>query len=113
MTLEEAGKNFGIAPRTLKKYVSQGLVRCPGKGDSGYTEEDFQHLGTIALLLKAGFAPEEVAQYLELINRQGTAAEQVRLLRKHRGQLLDEIHEKQQLLDQLDLMIWDQKNGPA
>lgn len=34
-----------------------------------------------------------------------TKGEQIRILRKSRSQLLDEIHSKQQLLDQLDYMI--------
>lgn len=34
-----------------------------------------------------------------------TKEEQIRILRKNRLQLLDEIHSKQQLLDQLDYMI--------
>ena len=47
---------------------------------------------------------------LEEITRQvkengKTKEEQIRILRKSRAQLLDEIHSKQQLLDQLDYMI--------
>ena len=38
-----------------------------------------------------------------------TKEEKIRLLRKSRGQLLDEIHDKQQLLDQLDYMIYEMK----
>lgn len=34
-----------------------------------------------------------------------TKEEKIRILRKDRAQLLDEIHGKQQLLDQLDYMI--------
>lgn len=38
-----------------------------------------------------------------------TKEEQIRILRKRRAQLLDEIHGKQQLLDQLDYMIHEIK----
>lgn len=38
-----------------------------------------------------------------------TKEEQIRILRKSRLQLLDEIHFKQQLLDQLDYMIHEIK----
>lgn len=38
-----------------------------------------------------------------------TKEEQIRILRKRRAQLLDEIHGKQQLLDQLDYMIHEMK----
>lgn len=40
-----------------------------------------------------------------------TKEDQVRFLRKKRVQLLDEIHCKQQLLDQLDYMIHELKKN--
>ena len=39
--------------------------------------------------------------------KEKTKQEQIRILRKNRMQLLDEIHSKQQLLDQLDYMIYE------
>lgn len=48
---------------------------------------------------------EEVTKQLE---RHGnTKEEQIRIIRKSRAELLDEIHSKQQLLDQLDYMIYE------
>lgn len=38
-----------------------------------------------------------------------TKEEQIGILRKNRLQLLDEIHSKQQLLDQLDYMLYEVK----
>lgn len=35
--------------------------------------------------------------------------ERIRILRKNRAQLLDEIHSKQQLLDRLDYMLYEMK----
>lgn len=46
---------------------------------------------------------EEVAKQLE--KNGNIKEEQIRIIRKSRAQLLDEIHSKQQLLDQLDYMI--------
>ena len=51
---------------------------------------------------------------LEEITRQvkksgKTKEDQIRILRKSRLQLLDELHSKQQLLDQLDYMIHEIK----
>lgn len=46
----------------------------------------------------------------KLVKEHGkTKEEQIRILRKSRSQLLDEIHSKQQLLDQLDYMIHKMK----
>lgn len=48
----------------------------------------------------------------KLIKEDGkTKEERIRILRKYRAQLLDEIHGKQQLLDQLDYMLYEIKKG--
>ena len=50
--------------------------------------------------------PDAVKQLLVLMDaKTDTDAEQVRLLRRCRYRLLDEIHEKQQSLDQVDYLI--------
>lgn len=52
---------------------------------------------------------EEITKQIE---KDGNTKEnQVRILRKNRALLLDEIHEKQQLLDRLDYMIHEIKEG--
>lgn len=44
------------------------------------------------------------------LNEDGkTKEERIKILRKNRAQLLDEIHGKQQLLDQLDYMLYEMK----
>ncbi|MEY8492922.1 hypothetical protein AALC16_07900 [Lachnospiraceae bacterium 29-91] len=50
---------------------------------------------------------EEVTRQVKKIGK--TKEDQIRILRKSRLQLLDEIHSKQQLLDQLDYMIHEIK----
>lgn len=104
MTLEEAGKKFDFPVDTLKRYVSYGFITSTRPDE--YTEEDFSHLGLIEILMEAGFTAEETKQYLTFIKEAGTDAEQIRMLKKQRWSLLDDIHKKQQLLDHLDYMIW-------
>ena len=50
---------------------------------------------------------EEVTRQVKKSGK--TKDDQIRILRKKRLQLLDEIHSKQQLLDQLDYMIHEIK----
>lgn len=50
---------------------------------------------------------EEVTRQVKKSGK--TKEDQIRILRKSRLQLLDEIHSKQQLLDQLDYMIHEIK----
>lgn len=113
MTLEEMGKKYGISNDQLEVYLSSGL---PGAktliGTGSYTQEDLDVLGLIDTLLRAGFTPEETKRYLLLGEKQNTAgiaASQIRMLRKHRSSLLDDIHENQKLLDSIDFIIWNKQ----
>ncbi len=49
----------------------------------------------------------EITKQMEENGR--TKEEKIRILRKNRAQLLEEIHGKQQLLDQLDYMLYEMK----
>lgn len=46
-----------------------------------------------------------------LEKKTGSKEEQIKILRKQRFKLLDDIHEKQQSLDALDYMIGEIKKG--
>lgn len=58
-------------------------------------------------LAKAGLDKEEIREILECGNRET----QIRILRKIRYRMLDEIHKKQQDLDEIDYMIGKMKEG--
>lgn len=45
----------------------------------------------------------------QLNENEKTKEEKIKILRKSRAQLIDEIHGKQQLLDQLDYMLYEMK----
>lgn len=111
MTLAEAEKKFCISIDALKQYVSFGFIQAKQSenGVEDYREQDFEHLGLIKTLSGAGFSTEEIKRFLFLTENTGTNEEQIYMLRKHRCSLLENIHEKQQLLDQLDFMIWNKK----
>ena len=111
MTLEEAEKKFDLPPGRLKQYVSFGFIKGTGSaGDAtDYCAEDFERIGLIETLLSAGFSTEETKEFLHLTENIGTDEEQIRMLRKRRNSLLNDIHEKQRLLDSLDFMIWNKK----
>lgn len=52
---------------------------------------------------------EEITKQLE--KNGNTKEEQIRIIRKNRAQLMDEIHGQQQLLDRLDYMLYQLKEG--
>jgi len=111
MTLEEAEKIFDVPPGRLQQFVSFGFIKAIGNacGVTDYCDEDFNRIGLIETLLSAGFTPEETKRFLYLTENMGTDEEQIRMLRKRRNSLLSDIHEKQQLLDNLDFMIWHKR----
>lgn len=111
MTLEEAEKKFDLPPGRLKQYVSFGFIKSTGStcGTTDYCAEDFERIGLIETLLSAGFSTEETKKFLHLTENMGTDEEQIRMLRKQRKSLLSDIHKKQQLIDNLDFMIWNKK----
>ena len=111
MTLAEAEKKFNLPMDTLKQYVSFGFIHKKQNDSQAedYMDQDFERLGLIETLMSAGFTAEETRKYLSLTENMGTGEEQIRMLRKHRYIVLDDIHKRQQLLDQLDFMIWNKK----
>ncbi|MCM1330866.1 MAG: MerR family transcriptional regulator [Ruminococcus sp.] len=115
MTLREASKSFGIAEDVLRQYEKNGLLKSTSAngGADNYREEDFEQLGLIKFLLETGFSFKDLKRYLELMRNSKTTNEQIHMLRKRRSELLEGIHEKQQLLDRIDYMIWEKRKETA
>ena len=67
--------------------------------------------GLSSLLESAGFDPTDVRRYLELSARSGTEAARVQILRGQRGRLMNELHQRQQVLDKVDFLIWQTEQG--
>ncbi|MCM1333908.1 MAG: MerR family transcriptional regulator [Bacteroides sp.] len=106
MTLSEASEYSHIGEETLREYEESGLLGHDRFGGEalGSTEADLRRIGLIGFLRKAGFEREALKSYLTFVD-EGNTDEQIRMLKKRRYGLLDEIHEKQRLLDELDYMI--------
>ena len=62
--------------------------------------------GLPVLLQSAGFSAPDVRRYLELSTRSGTEAVRAQILRGQRGRLMEELHQRQQILDKVDYLIW-------
>lgn len=62
----------GLSLRTVRYYEEVGLVRPSGRSEGGfrlYTESDVQRLLLVRALRPVEFAPEELAELLELRGR--------------------------------------------
>lgn len=111
MTLNEASEMFRIDIEKLKFYEGNKLLNCSKyvNGIPDYTESDLRKVGVIHCLQKAGTDIQMIRQYLlysdEDSEKSDRKEEKIWILRKQRCKLLDEIHRKQQSLDELDYMI--------
>ena len=98
---------------TLQFYLENGLLAGTKRDDGSfdYKEEDLQRAVQFRFLLKSGMDIETLRRLITLMeNKVDTTSEQVKILRKCRYQLLEEIHGKQQCLDQLDFFIHEIQN---
>ena len=108
MKRNEISKHFQVDINSFRKYEENGFLRHQVLADETFddTEAELHRAGLIRFLLRTGLDMVTVKRYLELLdgNRQN-CEEQVRILRKQRYKLLDDIHDKQQLLDGIDYLI--------
>ncbi len=113
MTLQEASRRFHLNLKTLQLFETSGLLKgnTTEAGKSDYKESDLQRASQLHFLMNAGMDLHTLKRFVSLYDAErNTSEEQVRILRKCRYQLLDEIHGKQQSLDRLDYLIYKIKN---
>lgn len=116
MTVEEVSRKYHISVDKLRFYEENGLLEHSvlPEGKIEYTEAQIQCAGMIHSLLEAGMDMEQIKAFMKLFyeNKRDKSG-QIQILRKQRFLLLDEIHKKQQSLDELDYMIGQLKKGGA
>ena len=108
MTLREASERFCISMEKLNYYEKNRLLRYEKlvEGIPDYTEDELHKSGVIHALLEAGMDMNALGKYMEpLHGKTENKEEQIRILRKQRYRLLEEIRCKQKSLDELDYMI--------
>lgn len=109
MTIEELAVNCNISLEKLKRYEEYGLIH--GKVSNcevSYEYEDLSSLGILNVLEQVGFEMNEIVSYTQL-SRNGNKEKQILMLTEKRKILLEIIHEKQQILDNLDYLITEMK----
>jgi len=113
MTINEASRRFHISMEKLQYYEKHGLLEGETleDGSADYQDAELRRIGLIHSLLDVGLDFNVLKEFLKLIdNSVTTKDEQIRILRNQRYRLLDDIHNKQQSLDQLDYIIHEIKN---
>ncbi len=105
MTIQELGERCCIPVEKLKLYESCGLLPEKRGGEKEYTDEDLERLGLVCTLTKAGFTCGEIKQYISYPKGKEGKEQQILMLKRQRGKLLETLHQKQQILDKIDYMI--------
>lgn len=108
MTLLDASKRFQIDQEKLQYYEKNGLFDCHKQPDGSidYCDETLEYISLIELLLKAGLDMEALKAYFSGLGDDSVSNEaQIKILIKQRYALLDDIHDKERILGQLDYVI--------
>lgn len=116
MTLPEAAERFCIDRSKLEFYEQNGLFdnHRLDDGSVDYQEETLEYISLIEILLSAGLDMCTLKKYIESLNNSNLCSEmQIKILMKQRYELLDDIHEKQKILDKLDYIIREEKSRHA
>lgn len=106
MTLYEVSRRFGISEQSLRDYEEHGILHCQEKDRiAEYSEEELKELSEFHFLAEAGMDMNSLKEFIFLQKKKNSQENQVRLLRKLRFEMLNDIHEKQQKLDSVDFLI--------
>lgn len=114
MTRTEVSRDFCISESLLISYETSGLIPCrhDSNGEPIYQEREVRLVNEISSLLNTGMEQEALRRYLFLKNEaKDTRPEQVRILRRHRAKLLDDLHGCQTALDHVDYIIHETEKG--
>ena len=103
MTTEELCRAFGVSDDTLRQCGSNDFSQKCG--------EECGRLGAILSLLSAGVDADTMISHPDLVEGGSGCEERLRVLKRCRCRLLDEIHERQRSLDSLDYLIRKTKEG--
>ncbi|HIZ40453.1 MAG TPA: helix-turn-helix domain-containing protein [Candidatus Anaerobutyricum stercoris] len=104
MTIDEVSERYQIPAEILREYEGWGL--CGADSVSWQCEkQDLERLSLIMVLHDVGFRKDEVEEYMRLVLEGETTRERrMRMLEERRVEALDEIHRREQKLEQLDYL---------
>ena len=107
----EENSGLSVHNAILQRYEEHGLLKREGErnGTPFYSEADLRRASHLRVLQKAGMDWATLRRFASLEERPNGKEEQIRLLRRCRCRLLEEIHRKQQLLDRLDYLVYERR----
>ena len=112
MTRSEVGTNYNIPADILAKYEEWNLrnIDNAGLNEWCYDDDDIEIISLIMTLYNIGFDDEEVRRYMMLYEKNDKSkSERLCMLNNKRQDLLDEIHDKENKLEDVDYLRFELK----
>lgn len=105
MTASEIKKTYGISEDVLNTYEIQVKEKISDikTGEDGYSDQELEKISMVITLQEIGFHEQEIGEFFRLAEK-GTITKDARrrMLLKQRNRILDEIHRKEKILEELD-----------
>lgn len=108
MTASEMKKQYGIPETVLRIYEEQVRKKSTDKTAEvlEYNDTELDEISKMMTLQRLGFGEKEIGDFFCLEKKgQITKETRMKMLRKQRNRILDEIHQKEKILGELDY-IW-------
>lgn len=105
MKLKDICSQCSLDEYELDYYKNNGIFNSDFGAETELTDEQIEILCTLSLFRKAGLPSERIAAYFK-----SCPCEQILILRKLRGELLDAMHEKGKLIDKVDYILYELQN---
>ena len=116
MTIEEVSEHYNIPMEVLRMYERWNLSSEVKKVIEAwkYADTDLERLGLIMSLHNIGFSNEEIEKYMCLeLKGDEAKRERIELIKKKRTELLDDIHENEKRVRELDFMKYELEKETA
>ncbi|WP_431729123.1 MerR family transcriptional regulator [Verrucosispora sp. TAA-831] len=110
LSIGEVAERTGLSVHTLRFYEREGILADPIRRDPGgrrvYHENDVDWLHLCMILRASGMPLPAIRRYTELVRAgDGTEAERLVLLRKHREWVLDQMDQLRKCLDLVNFKV--------
>lgn len=109
MTASEIKKQYDIPETVLRICEEQVRKIHTGKRTEELEYSDFEldEISKMITLLQFGFGEKEIGDFFGLEKKgQMTKTTRLKMLKKQRNRILDEIHQKEKILGELDYLVY-------
>lgn len=112
MTTSEIRRLYGIPETALKIYEEQVREIFSNKitEENEYSDQELEKISMVMTLQRFGFDDQEIGAFFGLAKKgQRTKQARLQMLQRRRNHILEEIHQKEKILDELDYIRYELK----